>query len=78
MDTEIKLKESEKRFRAAFQLGPDVIVISKVDDSTILDINEAFTENIGYSRDEAIGKSALDLGIWGDPEKRDELVDLIR
>jgi PAS domain S-box-containing protein len=43
-----------------------------------LDVNERFTENLGYSRDEVIGKSALDLGIWVNPEKRDELIDLIR
>ena len=77
-DIETKLKESEERFRTAFQLGPDVVVISKVDDATVVDVNETFTENLGYSRDEVIGKSALDLGIWGNPEKRDELVDLIR
>jgi PAS domain S-box-containing protein len=77
IETEIRLRESEVHFRTVFDLSPDAVVISTIDNSTIVDVNEAFIENSGYSRDEVIGKSALDLGIWGKPEERAELVDLV-
>jgi PAS domain S-box-containing protein len=78
IEAEMALRESEARFRAVFDLSPDAVVISMVDNGTILDVNETFIENLGYSRAEVIGKSTLDLGIWVNPEIRAELVDLIK
>jgi PAS domain S-box-containing protein len=78
IEAERVLSESEALFRASFQLSPDAVVISTLNDSTILGVSDAFVECLGYSRDEVIGKSALDLELWVDPGKRTELVDLIR
>jgi PAS domain S-box-containing protein len=40
-----------------------------------VDINEGFTKILGYSREDAIGKTSLSLNIWKNPEDRKRLVD---
>ncbi len=77
-EAEERVKESEKRFRTTFELSPDVMAISRVSDGVYVDINDAFARIIGYDRDEVIGRSSLDLEIWAHPEKREELVYLLK
>src|SRR5262252_2104810 len=56
-----RLRESEARFEKAFQGSPDPLVISRIDDGTILEVNDSFASMPGYSHDELIGKSTLSL-----------------
>ncbi len=69
------LRESEERFRLAFHTSPDSINLNRVSDGGFIDINEGFTELTGYTRDEVMGKSSLDINIWENPEDRKHLVD---
>lgn len=69
------LRESEERFRLAFQTSPDVITITSVENGRYIDINEGFTKVLGYTREDVIGKSSLALNIWKNPEDRQKLVD---
>jgi PAS domain S-box-containing protein len=73
------LKDSEERYRKVFQSSPDAINITRLSDGMYLDVNSGFENMIGYRRDEAIGKTSLELNIWRNPEDRRRLVDsLIR
>lgn len=67
------LRESEERFRAAFQTSPDAIYITRADDGLIIYSNDGFTSWTGYSKEEVFGKTALDLGIWVDSAERARL-----
>jgi len=40
-----------------------------------IDINEGFTQITGYSREEVVGKTSLELDIWADSGDRQRLVD---
>lgn len=71
------LRSSEEKFSKAFQASPDAIVISRVDDGTYIDVNEAFLEHTGYARDEVLGKSSLNLEVWADPEARMAMLQLL-
>jgi two-component system cell cycle sensor histidine kinase/response regulator CckA len=42
------------------------------------DVNPGFTEIVGFTRDEAIGKSAQELSLWTDPGDRQKLLDAIK
>ncbi len=68
------LRASEKKFRRAFLTSPDSINLNRFHDGMYLDINEGFTKIMGYSREEAIGKTSLELDIWDDPKDRERLV----
>jgi len=72
------LRQSEEKFRTIFQTSTDGIVISDVDTGTYLEVNEGYLLLSGYTREELIGRSSLELGMWADPEERDELVRRLR
>jgi PAS domain S-box-containing protein len=68
------LRQSEEKFRLAFHTSPDSINLNRLADGTYLDVNEGFTNLTGYTRDEVIGRTSVDLGIWCHPSERDGLV----
>ena len=68
------LHESEERFRIAFLTSPDSININKMD-GTYVEINKGFAELTGYSREDVIGKSSIDINIWDDLEDPKTLVE---
>jgi|GEM_PF-293801 len=65
------LRRSEEKFSKAFHVSPDWITISTLKDGIFIDVNEAFLKYSGYSLDEVIGKSSLELGLWEHREERD-------
>lgn len=65
-------------FFKVFHLGPAASAISRVDDGVFVDVNAPFLELAGYARDEVIGRSDLDLGLWSDPGQRDRIVRELR
>ncbi|MGD1703433.1 adenylate/guanylate cyclase domain-containing protein [Dapis sp. BLCC M229] len=64
------LRQSEEKFALAFQASPDVITITNVADGRLIEVNESFIQTTGYSRQEVIGKTALELNLWGNIEER--------
>ena len=67
------LRESEEKFRLAFDASPDAVSISRLEDGLCVDINAGFTRVMGFAREEVIGKTSLELNIWHDPEDREKL-----
>ena len=66
---------SEERFRLAFQTSPDAININRLEDGLYVDVNEGFTANTGYTREDAIGKTSAEIDIWDDRNDRAKLID---
>ena len=65
--TEQALRLSEQKFASVFQQCPDILVIARRADGVLLEVNAAFTEHTGLSVEQAIGKTATELDIWGVP-----------
>lgn len=57
------LKQAEEKFEKAFQKNPLLMSISDIETGEYIDVNDKFTQVVGYSRDEVIGKRSTDLGI---------------
>ncbi|MGV8124934.1 MAG: PAS domain S-box protein [Candidatus Xenobiia bacterium LiM19] len=76
-NAEEALRESEEKFRTAFRTGPDMMAITSLIDGTYLDVNNAFLELTGYTRQEIIGRSAIDLNIWVKAGDRDKMASEI-
>lgn len=60
-NNEIELIESEKKYRLLFENNPIPMWILDINTRRILDVNEAAIKNYGYSREEFIGKNAIEL-----------------
>jgi PAS domain S-box-containing protein len=73
--TEAALRESEERFRAVYEAIPDPVAVSRLTDSICVDVNDAFVQVSGYLRHEAVGKPAMQLGIWSAPDDRERLLN---
>ncbi|HEY4789348.1 MAG TPA: PAS domain S-box protein, partial [Bacteroidales bacterium] len=75
---EDELRESQLRFRVAFLTSPDAININRLSDGMYIDINEGFTRLSGWTKDEIIGRTSLEINIWGSGEDRIKLVRALK
>lgn len=73
--TESALRKSEEKFAKAFHESPLVFTLTSTRDHRYLEVNEAFEEATGYQREEVIGKTPFEMGIWVHPEARIKLVE---
>ncbi|AIL59660.1 EAL domain-containing protein [Pseudomonas alkylphenolica] len=64
-NAEDALRLSEQKFASVFQQCPDILLIARLSDGCLLEVNEAFEEQIGLSSAEVIGRTATELSIWG-------------
>jgi len=78
LEAEKSLKLSEEKYRIIFDLSPNAMTISSVNDGRIKDVNEEFFRKTGYTRDEVIGKTTIELGIWMDAADRKRYLDEIQ
>jgi len=67
-------RESEQKFSILFEKAAFSAALSRLDDGVIININEAFETALGYTKWEAIGKTAWELGINSDLESRMRLL----
>jgi len=66
------LRGSADIFSIAFHHSPLALTITGLDDGRLVAVNEAFVRTTGYSREEAIGRSPDELGLWVEPQRRAE------
>jgi two-component system, cell cycle sensor histidine kinase and response regulator CckA len=71
---ELLLRESEERFRLTFHGNPLAIALNRLSNGEYVDSNDSFTRILGYSREEVLGKTAVELGIWLDPGERERMI----
>jgi diguanylate cyclase (GGDEF)-like protein/PAS domain S-box-containing protein len=64
-NAEDALRLSEQKFASVFQQCPDILLIARLSDGCLLEVNEAFEEQIGLSSAQVIGRTATELSIWG-------------
>lgn len=70
-------QQSEERFAKAFGSNPEGISVSTLSEGRILEVNDAYVRLIGYERNQLIGKTVRELGIWN-PGERDRVVGQLR
>ena len=72
------LKASESRFSIAFNSNPMLATISVLEGGRFLAVNDSFVALTGYSRDEAVGHTALDLDLWPNPKDRIKVMEKLK
>ena len=69
-DRHAALRESEARFKGVFDESPIPLILLSFPDGRITEVNKACGTVFGYTREEVIGRTTADLGIWADPADR--------
>jgi PAS domain S-box-containing protein len=59
---------SGANFAAAFHSSPCAMTITRVSDGRFVDVNEGFERHTGFRRDEVIGRTAEEFGLWIHPD----------
>jgi PAS domain S-box-containing protein len=72
-----KLKRSEERFSKIFKANPVQISLSSLKYECYIDVNESFLTHTGYTREEVIGRSSVELGLWS-ANARDHFVEVLK
>ncbi|HYG88972.1 MAG TPA: PAS domain S-box protein [Azospirillum sp.] len=69
---------SEQKFAKLFEISPDPMIVSEIENGRILDVNVSFTTTFGYPREEILGRSTVEIGLWNDPAQRLATVAVMR
>ncbi|MBT9508123.1 PAS domain S-box protein [Rhodoferax sp.] len=79
-----RMKEIETRLRdrdafqtRVFQLVPDTLTITRMADGRYVDVNRNWETLTGYTPAQTIGRTSLELGVWGSPEQRAHWIEAI-
>ncbi|MGH7531687.1 MAG: PAS domain-containing hybrid sensor histidine kinase/response regulator [Gemmatimonadales bacterium] len=72
-----ELRESEAKFRQLFTSAPAAISVTSRLDGRYLDVNTTLLQLMGYRREEVIGRTATELGIWGSDHDRAAMVTVL-
>ena len=71
------LRRSEEKFAKAFRSSPNPITITTLVNGQHIEVNEAFCEITGYTAEEVMGRTALDLNLWVNADDRHNLFQLL-
>jgi len=72
------MRESEERFRLIFAANPEPVILAKLADGAILDVNPAFEAATGILRQAALGYNSEELNLWAEPEMRKVFTGLLQ
>jgi len=80
--TELKQKQAElndsyEKFTKVFLDNPVGMLLARVSDATIIDVNKSLEKLSGFTRDEFIGNNAINLQLWADTADRDRVIELL-
>ena len=73
-----ELVRSKERFSKVFHSSPHGLVIATAKEGRLLEVNRAFCRASGYSREELLGKTASEIGLWRDSGPLQEAQAIIR
>lgn len=63
-------REAQQRFERLFRNSPVLMAVTSLPDERFVDVNDDFVRTLGYSADEAIGRTADELDLFVEPEQR--------
>ena len=77
-EAEISLAQLEHRFALAFQFNPGMTAITEIENGNLIAVNNKWLNAFGWSQEEVIGGSVLELDIWTHPDERAQFIEKLR
>src|SRR5580698_2466859 len=75
---DLKVKESEEKFRQIFQQSGDMVVVSNLETSTILEVNNQFVRRSGVPRELVLGHSDVEFNFFAESAVRERFMHELR
>ena len=72
------LRLSEGKFASVFAQCPDIMMIARLSDGSILDTNKAFVEQTGLTAEEVVGKTPSQINLWAVPGVGPALIERLQ
>jgi PAS domain S-box-containing protein len=72
------LAKAKEKFSKAFRLSPNAITLTRISDGRHIEANESFCRMMGYSHEEIIGKTAVELNFWASLGERDRMIQMLK
>src|SRR5205085_445371 len=76
--TEEALQQSERLFSKMFHSSPDVMILSTVADGRLVEVNDTFLKLRQLKREDVIGRTGSEVGLWRDRAERDGVIESVR
>lgn len=73
-----KLKKSEKDYRELFELSPEPMMLFDLDTYEFLDVNKAAIKNYGYSKEEFLSMTVMDIKSEDEKESAKNIIQNTR
>ena len=71
-------EEALRKFDRLFHGNPALMAVSSVSDGRFTEVNEAFLAALGYSREEIVGHTTDELGLFIEPEQQRDVAEQIQ
>ena len=71
------LRFSEEKFAKAFRSSPFRVTIGTLAEGRFIEVNDAFLRDHGFTREQVIGRTSPELGLWANPDDRRHLVETL-
>lgn len=69
-DGETLRRRLQQQMSAIFSHSPTAISLSRISDGVFVDVNDKWVEVTGYALHQVLGRTAMDVGFWGDVNER--------
>ena len=73
-----EVSQLQRRLATAFRVAPVAACITRLTDGKIVDVNDRLLREYNWTRDELLGKTTIEAGLWGIEADRLRMVDTIR
>jgi PAS domain S-box-containing protein len=73
-----ELRESGEKFSKAFRSSPNGMAITELETGRYIDVNDSFCQIYGYAKEEILGHTFLELGIFDSVDERERVIGPIR
>jgi diguanylate cyclase (GGDEF)-like protein/PAS domain S-box-containing protein len=71
------LSGSEQRFATLYNLCPNVVLLTRLEDGLICEANRYFESLLGWPIKDVLGRTTAEIGLWPDPLQRQQVLDMI-
>lgn len=71
------LRASEEKFHKAFRSSPVVVTMASIREDRFLDVNDTFLRLTGFRREDVIGRTSVELGLWENPRQLEVFTELL-